>query len=383
MLDRSIFKSITETLEKYPIVALTGPRQSGKTTLLRTKFDHYRYVSLENPDVRSYAEEDTKGFLDEYSYRVIFDEVQRVPKIFSYLQGIVDKSQVMGQFILSGSQSFNLIENITQSLAGRVALFSLFPFDMEEMERAQWLSDDLGEVFSKGFYPAIFEREINQDRYYSDYLNTYVKRDVSQLVNIQNYGAFVRFIKICATRAGQILNLNNLARDAGVSHTTARNWLSILETSYIVFLLQPYFRNYSKRIVKSSKLYFYDTGLLCHLLDFRKGRISPVNQVWGNVFENMIVGELEKQNYHQNLHRNYWFWRDSHSHEIDLLYSDGHSLSTYEIKSSTTIGSKMFEGLKYFKAISDDPISKQTLIYGGKEDQKRTDYKVLSWNNTN
>ncbi len=383
MIKRNIYNSIITALKQYPIVALTGPRQSGKTTLLKTMFKQYRYVNFENPDIRSYAIDDSRGFLKEYGSKVIFDEAQQVPQIFSFLQGVVDESGLMGQFILSGSQNFNLIENITQSLSGRVALFRLFPFDMVEMKRANWLSNDLSEVLTKGFYPALFERKIEQDRYYANYLDTYVKRDISQLVNVQNNRTFLTFVKICATRAGQLLNFSDLARDAGVSHSTARNWLSILETSYILFLLQPYFKNYSKRIVKSPKLYFYDTGLLCHLLDIRKGNLSPINQAWGNIFENMIVSELEKQNYHFNHLRDYWFWRDSHGREIDLLYSNGQQLSLHEIKSSTTISNKMFDAMKHFRDLSQEAISNQILIYGGLEDQKRTEYDIFSWKNVN
>ncbi len=379
MIQRINYKAIEKALGQYPIIALTGPRQSGKTTMLKSMFNAYRYVNLENPDIRNYAITDPRGFLSEYDANVIFDEVQQAPELFSYLQQIVDENKAMGQFVLSGSQNFHLMERITQSLAGRVAMFKLFPFEFKEMKKAGWLLDDLAQVLTKGFYPAIFERKLDQDQYYANYIDTYVKRDVSQLVNIQDNRTFNNFIKLCAARAGQILNLNDLARDAGVSHTTVKNWVSVLETSYIVFTLQPYFVNYGKRVIKSSKLYFYDVGLLCHLLSIRKSEISPLHPMWGNVFENMIVSELVKQNHHSGLLRDYYFWRDSKGNEVDLLYAEGQSLTTYEIKSSKTIQEKMFSGLKYFNTVAGGKVTNQFLIYGGNTTQKRTDFQVLPW----
>lgn len=342
-------------------------------------FSEFRYINLETPDVRDFAIKDPKSFLSEYGSKVIFDEIQRAPELFSYLQAMVDENGAMGQFILSGSQNFHLMERITQSLAGRVAMFKLFPFDLREMKTADWLSRDLDQLFVRGFYPALFERNMDQDRYYANYIDTYIKRDVSQLVNIQDNRTFNSFIKLCAARAGQLLNLNDLARDAGVSHTTAKNWISILETSYIVFTLPPYYVNYGKRVIKSPKLYFYDTGLLCHLLTIRKGKISPLHPLWGSLFENMVVGELIKQNYHSNLLRDYYFWRDSKGHEVDLLYVEGQALITYEIKAGKTINDNMLKGLKYFKSIAKDEVSQQFLIYGGDTAQKRTDFQVLPW----
>lgn len=367
-------------MRKYPILAVTGPRQSGKTTMLKTMLPGYRYVNLEDPDLRQYAKEDPRGFLNKYDNKVVFDEVQQSPHLFSYLQSIVDDSGKMGQFILSGSQNFNLMHNITQSLAGRVAIFKLLPFDQSEMTKAKWLSKNLSEVFTNGFYPAIFQRGISPDRYYSDYVNTYVKRDVTQLLNVQNERQFKLFIKLCAARAGSLINFNSLAKDAGISHTTARKWISVLETSYIVYMLQPYYNNYSKRIIKSPKLYFYDVGLLCHLLDIRKGKIDQTHPMWGHIFENMIVSEYQKQNEHKTKFTDFWFWRDSHGNEIDLMYSDGKSLQTIEIKSSSTIQSRMFKGLKKFKEIAkQESLLPQTLIYGGDKNQKRTNFNIKAW----
>ena len=381
MIKRNIRSSFLEILTKYPVLVMTGPRQSGKTTMLKQTLPGYRYVSLEDPDNRAFATNDPRGFLAEYDSKVIFDEVQQTPHIFSYIQSIVDQKNEMGQFILSGSQNFNLMANITQSLAGRASIFKLFPFDFVEMKNSNLLSTNLGEVMTNGFYPAIHNRKINPDRYYSDYMDTYVNRDVSQLINIQDNRAFRTFIKLCAARAGQLVNFNDLARGVGVSHTTVRKWMSILETSYVLFTLKPYFKNYSKRVVKRPKLYFYDTGLLCHLLDIRKGNFTPSHSLWGNVFENMIVSEFEKQNYHFSQLRDYWFWRDSHGNEIDLLYPSGEKLHLFEIKSSTTISEKMFKGLNKFSEVIGKNTGNRNIVYGGIKDQKRTNFHIKSWFN--
>lgn len=378
MKKRVSIKFIEKSLKQYPIVALTGPRQSGKTTLLKSHLSAYTYISLENPDNREFATQDPKGFLEKYNDKVIFDEAQQAPKLFSYMQSIVDESGKMGQFILSGSQNFQLMEKITQSLAGRVALHKLLPFDTQEMKTAEWLADDLSEVMVNGCYPALHQRKINPDKYYRDYIETYVNRDVTQLVNVQNKNQFKTFVKLIADRAGQLINYNNIARDAGISHTTARNWISILETSYIIFQLPPYFKNFSKRIIKSPKLYFYDTGLLCHLLDIRRGKFSVENSAWGHVFENLITSELVKRNYHREQLREYWFWRDSHGLEVDMLYKTGEELNVYEIKAGKTISSKQFANLQKFASISNS-VKSMHLIYGGEENQKRNDVNILSW----
>lgn len=379
--NRSIKKWADVYRDKYPILVVTGPRQSGKTTFLRAEFADYRYVSLENPDTREYAEQDTRGFLVEYDDKVIFDEAQYVPKLFSYLQGIVDENKVMGQFILSGSQNFNLMASITQSLAGRVAIFRLFPFDMAEMRAAGWLTNDLPTVMTNGFYPAVFDRDIDPTKYYRDYIDTYVKRDISQLVNVQDTQTFKKFLQLCAKRSAQQLNYTNLARDAGVSHTTVRNWLSHLDTSYITFSLHPYHKKYGKRLVKSPKLYFYDTGLLCRLLNIKVDDLSPLHPYWGALFENMIVSELYKQDVHQLQDRHYHYWRDSNGNEVDVLYDEGLELNLIEIKAGTTIQGNIFKGLDYLGDVATDDVVNKILMYGGMEDQKRTNYAIKSWYN--
>ncbi len=378
-ISRNIFPDLRKVLGQYPLVALTGPRQSGKTTLLKTMLPEFRYVSLEDKDTRAFALEDTRGFFKAYDHQVILDEVQRAPELFSYLQGVVDSSRVMGRYILSGSQNFDLMANITQSLAGRISIFKLFPFDFIEMQQSGLLSDDLSEVMTRGFYPAIYDRDIDPDRYYADYVTTYVERDLTQLVNVQNKRVFKNFIRLCAARAGQLINYNDLARDAGISHTTAYNWLSILETSYITYMLEPNHKNYSKRVIKSPKLYFYDTGLLCHLLNIRKGKLTPQSPLWGHLFENMIVSELVKQNYHFNKLRDYRFWRDTNGNEVDLLYQHNESQVVYEIKSSQTLQSKALKQLSKYSALSTDEIAGQKLIYTGEDVYVRSGVDITPW----
>jgi predicted AAA+ superfamily ATPase len=378
-VQREIEKAIQSLRDKYPILAVTGPRQSGKTTLLKTLFPNYQYVSLEDTNQRSFAEDDPVGFLKRYPEKVIFDEVQRVPHLFSFLQTIVDESRQMGQFILSGSQNFHLMERITQSLAGRVAIFKLLPFDMLELKQGGLLPMDWKALIIKGFYPAIYDRDLDSAVFYSNYLQSYIDRDVTELTNVQDLRLFRNFLGLCAARTGQLLNLANLANECGISQPTAKAWLSILESSYIIFLLQPYFENFSKRIVKTPKLYFYDTGLVAFLLGFRKVDDIDNQTLWGSLFENMAVADLLKKNYHQYLLLDYWFWRDSNGNEVDLMTKRGGGFDIYEIKSSQTVLPQHFSGLDSFAALAGDKVKSKTLIYGGTDTHERTHYKVQGW----
>lgn len=379
---RQIVEQVLYLKEKFPILAVTGPRQSGKTTMLRNLFPEYKYISLENPDIRLFAEQDPKSFFETYAEKVIFDEVQQVPKLFSYMQSIVDDSGQMGQFILSGSQNFHLMANITQSLAGRVAIFKLLPFDFKELESAGLLSDDYAVNMTKGFYPAIYDRDISARVYYDNYIQTYIERDISAILNIKDMKSFRNFIGLCAARAGQVLNISSLANECDISQPTAKSWITVLETSFIVYLLQPYYKNYSKRIVKSPKLYFYDSGLLSHILRMTDPVKVKINPKKGHIFENMIVSEYIKQSYHRGLQNDFFYWRDSAGHEIDLIRISDEGLEIIEIKATETIMPDLFKGLSYFEKIAEgEDISRKTLLYAGKENQKRSVANVLSWRN--
>lgn len=377
-VQRRILPKINEIKGKYPILALTGPRQSGKTTLLRNAFPDYRYVSLENPDFREFAEADPVAFLDLYDKFVILDEVQRVPHLFSYIQGRVDDSGIMGQYIFSGSQNFNLLKSITQSLAGRVALFKLLPFDLEELTTAKLLGEHYSDTAVRGFYPAIYSRHIDPRVFYDNYIQTYVEKDITDLLKVKDTGQFRKFIGLCANRAGQLLNISALANEADISFNTAKEWLSILESSYIIFLLQPYHENRSKRLVKTPKIYFYDTGLLCYLLGIKNAEQLEVDKAKGNIFENMIITEHYKSLYHLYRFEELYFWQDSNNVEVDLLWKNRNTYFATEIKATKTINNDLFRQLDKFESYQELPVEK-ILIYGGNQTQKRTKYLVKSW----
>ena len=379
MVNRTIVEGINAYMQRYPIVALTGPRQSDKTTLLKGMFPDFRYVSLENPDNRAFAENDPNGFLQLYDQKVILDEVQRVPALLSYIQTIVDSNNMMGQFILSGSQNFNLMKSITQSLAGRVALFKLLPFDMMELKSADLLPSDYEQLIIKGSYPALYDRSIPFASFYANYIETYIQRDVTELLSIRDFGLFRTFLKLCAARIGQQLNIANLSSETGVSVPTLRSWISILESSFIMYQLPPFFKNFNKRLVKSPKLYFYDTGLASFLLGIRNEKTLLESEFKGALFENMIITEYVKQNYHNNLYHDFYYWRDSNGHEVDLLVSNDTAYDAIEIKSTKTILPKQFAGLDFLANIGGDAIRRKILVYGGDSSQKRTHYQVWAW----
>ena len=376
---RTIKKAMDIYLGKYPILVLTGPRQSGKTTFLKNEFTNYTYINLENLDNRTYALNDPNGFLAEHGNFVIFDEAQRAPELFSYLQTKVDNDKIMGQYILSGSQNFHLMRNISQSLAGRVALFKLLPFDNLEMEHAEWLNDDYAVNLQRGFYPAIYDRDIPSKVFYSNYVQTYVERDLTELIQVKNLKQFRNFITLCAARVGQLLNLNSLANECGISQPTAKAWISVLETSYILYQLQPFHSNINKRMTKNSKLYFYDTGLVCFLLKINDAASLKTSAYKGSLFENYVINEYIKQQYHQNLLLDFWFWRDAVGHEVDFIWQNTEKLNLVEIKASETIIPDMFKGLSYMKKFMPDLIESKTIVHTGLFNQNRTAGEVLSW----
>lgn len=382
MIERTLGNKILSMADVFPVVTLTGPRQSGKTTLVRSLFSEYEYINLENLNDLHAVQEDPVRFLKSYSLKgVIIDEAQKFPELFSYLQVIVDESKKMGKFILTGSQNFLLLEKITQSLAGRVAVLHLLPFEYAEIKAAKVVGRVLDEVLYTGAYPALYDRKILPQDYYPSYIQTYIERDVRSIKNIGDLSTFQRFVKLCAGRTGQLLNLTSLGNEVGINYKTVASWIAILEASFIVFLLKPHHRNFNKRIVKQPKLYFYDTGLLCSLLDINSPDQLKTHYLRGSIFESFIIAEYIKVRYHQGLSSNAFFWRDNTGHEIDLLLEDGSKMKAIEIKSGETINQDFFKGLEFFGKISNIPDEHKFLVYGGEKEYERSAGKVLSWNN--
>ena len=392
MIARQMAKLVLETATQYPVVAVTGPRQSGKTTLCRELFPDYIYVNLEKPDTRQFAQEDPNGFLAQFSKPVILDEVQRVPELFSYIMPLVDEHRKMGEFILSGSQNFHLQEAISQSLAGRCATLKLLPLSCREINNRknhgifqlsteQLIADNnpasAFEQIFRGGYPPIYDRNIQATNWYAQYTQSYLERDVRNLINVGDLETFERFLRLTAGRSGQILNMETLAADVGVSPVTIKRWISLLTASYIIFLLKPHSKNFNKRLIKTPKLYFYDTGLLCYLLNIRSAEDLALHSQRGAIFETYIISELVKSSHNSGIEPPFYFWRDSQGHEVDLLIENGEKLLPIEIKSGQTVASSMFSGLNYWQKLSqcDDGM----LIYGGTDSYTRNEIKVRSW----
>ncbi|MHB8232711.1 MAG: ATP-binding protein [bacterium] len=379
MIKRAIETVLRSLANQYPVVTVTGPRQSGKTTLIKYAFADKKYVNLETPDIRQFAINDPKGFLAQYDNAVL-DEIQRAPDLLSYIQPIVDENRQQGQFIIMGSQQFEVLNNISQSLAGRTALLKLLPFSIPEIKDIADVSLTDKLIYT-GFYPRIYDMGIEPHQALGDYIATYVERDIRQLISIKDLNLFEKFLKLCAGRIGQLLNLQSLANDIGVSHTTVRSWISILESSYIIFLLPPWYNNFSKRLIKSPKLYFYDVGLASYLLG-----IENENQVFrdplrGNLFENLAVTEVLKYRFNKGMKSNLYFYRDSKGLEIDLIYEIGRNILPIEIKSGATISEDFFKNLKkflqYYNASKGFAAPYGSAVfYGGNEIQKRTDFNV-------
>lgn len=377
MLKRDISDYLRYLAEKYPIVVLTGPRQSGKTTLVKQLFPEKPYVSLEDPDMRAFAQEDPRGFLATHPEGAILDEIQYVPPLFSYLQTLVDHRQKPGDFVLTGSQNFLLMEKITQSLAGRAGIAHLLPLTYGELRPAPQCPSDLWSLVFNGFYPRIYDAHLDPSDWYKNYVNTYVERDVRQIKNILDLGKFRLFIQLCAGRIGQLLNMESLSADCGIDQKTLKSWLGLLESSFILFRLYPHHENFNKRLVKQPKLYFYDTGVACYLLGLEKPAHLETHYAKGNLFENYVVVELIKQQYNRGKDHRLSFWRDNHGHEIDVLLDTPTGPIPLEIKSGRTISSDALKGIAYWQELND---SKESyLIYGGTQAQKRTGTHILGY----
>ena len=379
LINRTAGGTATELARAYPVIVITGPRQSGKTTLTRASFPDKPYVSLEDPDQRDFAKEDPRRFLSRYPDGAVLDEVQRVPDLFSYLQTRVDQDLRPGLFVLSGSQQFGVLSKVTQSLAGRVALVPLLPFSLEELQDAGREPNTLEEVLFTGFYPAIYDRGISPEIWYGNYVQTYIERDVRQRINVRDLSTFQRFVRMCAGRTGRLVNLTSLANDCGISHNTAKAWLSVLQASYIVHLLPPHHRNFDKRLLKTPKLYFLDPGLAAWLVGIRNAEQIEFHPMRGALFETLVVSELLKRRFHQGLTSNLFFWQDRHGREVDILIDQGQQLVPVEVKSGQTIARSYFTGLSRWVSLAGQEAGEPWVVYGGTERQSRSQAEVLPW----
>lgn len=380
MYPRQARAALERLARGFPVLAITGPRQSGKTTLAKACFPDKPYVSLENPDEREFAEHDPKRFLARFPEGAVLDEVQRCPVLLSWLQGVVDARQLMGQFVLTGSAQFDLIAGMSQSLAGRVGRVELLPLSLQEMEDGGCLPPTLDRLLLNGSYPAIYQRELMASDWFSNYVATYLERDVRQIIAVRDLSQFQRFVRMCAARSGQLLNLAALGADCGISAVTAREWLSVLEASYLVIRLPPYFQNFGKRLVKSPKLYFLDVGLMAWLLGIRDEASISTHAARGALFETWVVSELIKQRFNTGQPADLYFWRDSSGNEIDVVYETPLGLQAVEIKSGSTFAADWLDGLKKWQKFSaDTPSRKPILIYGGTDSHEREVCSLTGW----
>lgn len=381
IIRRNLTPSLQEMAKQFPVVAVMGPRQSGKTTLVKTTFSDYAYVTLEDLDKKQFAKEDPRGFLLSFGQAkgLIIDEIQNVPELFSYMQGIVDQENKPGLFIVTGSQHFLVHEKISQTLAGRIALLTLLPFSINELQEAQLLEPSVEDQIVKGFYPRLYAQTIDRDVWYANYISTYVEKDVRQILQITDIITFQRFIKLCAARIGNILNLASLARDADISPNTAKAWIAILEASYIIKLVYPYYKNFNKRVIKSPKLYFYDPGLACTLLGIRTTEDLRFHPIKGALFESMTIAEMFKFNFNHNQQPQIYFWRDVQGHEVDAIIERALDVVIpIEIKAGMTVMNDFFKNLTDWQEITKNPYESY-LVYTGNEKFKQKQVNIYGW----
>lgn len=379
MLYRTITSEFHRLLRQYPVITITGPRQSGKTTFCREQCSTYHYVNLEDIENRQYAINDPKGFLGQFNNGVILDEIQRAPDLPSLIQVIVDENNHPGQFVLTGSQQFEVIESVSQSLAGRTALIKLLPFALEELYSNRVAIPPVKELFYRGFYPRIYHEGLNPSEALSFYLHTYVERDVRRIANIKNLTAFDRFIRVCATQIGQIINYTRISNECGVDLKTIKSWLSVLKASYLVFELEPHFENFRKRLIKMPKLYFYDVGLAAYLLGMKSPEQTVQNPLKGALFENFIMAEFIKNRFNHIQDSNLYFFRDNVGNEVDLILDYGNQLVSVEIKSAETISGSYLKSLKFYQKLCGDRNSKHIIVYGGDVSRKQQDVDIYSY----
>lgn len=377
MIKRQLATKIDDQLKKFPVVSIVGPRQSGKTTLARSVAKDYAYYNLEDLSIKKLVNDDPVGFIKNIEKPVIIDEVQKFPELLSQIQVYVDESKKMGEFIITGSESLLLSEKVTQSLAGRVATNTLLPLSMAELRQENITETDTRSQILKGFYPRIYDTPQTAQDFYPEYISTYIEKDVRQIQNIGDLNQFELFLTLLAGRTGQLLNLTSLSNDVGVSHTTIERWISVLEASFIVFRLPPYYRSQRKRLKKSPKVYFYDTGVLCNLLSIRNAQELLTHHAYGSIFENHVIAEVYKYIFNNKLQTNLYFYRDSNNVEVDLLIDNGKTLTGVEIKSASTYTSKFTKNLDTVKNVYPDQFTSGMVIYEGKS-LKVSDYDLIN-----
>jgi len=381
MIKRQIEEKALYFSEKYPVVTITGPRQSGKTTLVENLFGDHEYYSLENPITRAQIQEDPSILFLPEGKKIIIDEVQRIPDLLSFIQVHADKQKINGQFIITGSQSLLLSDKVSQTLAGRTAILKLLPFSLAEMKsHKEYSEDDYEEWIFRGFYPRIYDQNMLPSDFFPFYFETYLQRDVREIQNVRDLSQFSNFVKLCAGRVGQLVDYSSLANDAGVSVNTAKGWLSLLEASYVITLLNPYYKNLNKRIIKSPKLYFIDVGLASFLLDIQNPKQLTTHYLRGNLFENLIILELLKKRFNNAQLSNLYFFRDSNKNEVDCIMEDI-ELKAIEVKSAKSFFNSFIDGLKTFTKFSEMKTGNGYVVYGGDENFSFKDFNILSWRN--
>ena len=377
-IEREIEAELVLLSSQYKVITITGPRQSGKTTLAKKVFPNYSYFTLESPDVRTMANLDPRKFLTTDKKGIILDEIHNVPELLSYIQEIVDSTENEIQFILTGSNNFSLLNKVSQSLAGRTAILKLLPFSIKELAT---IDNDftIEDYLEKGFYPAIYAQHKEPTRAYRNYYETYLERDVRQLINLKDLRLFQIFIRLCAGRTANLFNASAMSNEVGVSVPTIKSWISVLEASYIIFLVQPYYENIGKRLVKTPKLYFYDVGLASYLLGIENKNQMSRDPLRGALFENMVVSDILKSRFNEGKESNLYFYRDSNGNEIDILQKNGNQLTAIEIKSATTFNTDFFKNLNFIEKLFKEKLYKQYLLYSGEENRIINNCNVINY----